>query len=275
MRKYLSEWTLKRVQGDNVRCISKLTVTIFLLFTITTSPLLCMTDEKTPNIEKQITHEDMIMFRGYFYDTIRPYQAIPNLREYHKYTDLVQLSNAFHDAMLQAFDACFAYARKQMLNEEKVIACLADDVIKKFGFDLEIHAYEMSPGKERTTETRTLLHHAAETGRLNIIRTLCLAGAKIDAQSHRKRTPLHFAAENGHVATCKLLLDLKAPIDGKDRYEQTPLHYAAKADHQQVCETLIAAGANRKAQDWCGGGIGQRGYPEDYATGETLEAFKD
>lgn len=242
-------------------------ILLFLLTTFTTSSLPCMTESAARSGE--ITEADIVVFREYFSKTKKPYRAISKQEGYgYEYTNHVDLSNKFFDAVLNAFDGCFSYAREQMLNEAKVIDRLAD-VIKELGFDLETLAIEMWHTHELPWETRTLLQRAAEMGKPNVIQTLHRAGAKIDAQSKRGKTALHLAAKNGHVPTCKLLLDLKASINVKAQYNWTPLHSAAKAGKKDVCILLLAAGADRNA-----GGRGGYDTPENLAWGEAIEAFK-
>jgi ankyrin repeat protein len=131
----------------------------------------------------------------------------------------------------------------------------------------------------------TLLHVAAQGGRLDIVTLLVDAGARMDATNragltpmehaiagdhvevtafflnagadleHRGRigtTPLHLAALEGSVQTVGLLLQRGARVNTRTRNGSTPLHAAVARGHADIARLLVAHGADVHA-------AGQRG----------------
>ncbi|KAB2574189.1 Ankyrin repeat and protein kinase domain-containing protein 1 [Lasiodiplodia theobromae] len=92
----------------------------------------------------------------------------------------------------------------------------------------------------------TLLHHAAEKGNLEVIRTLVSHGALLDARDRDARTPLHLATDSA----AELLLSLGASASAQDRKASTPLHsMAARGGHSNAVAALLKSGANVNAFD--------------------------
>lgn len=90
----------------------------------------------------------------------------------------------------------------------------------------------------------TLLHHAAENGNLDTIRTLVSHGAVLDARDKQDRTPLHLATTD---AAAELLISLGANASAKDRTASRPLHHMATRGHANAVAALLKAGANANA----------------------------
>ncbi|UPA54996.1 ankyrin repeat domain-containing protein [Wolbachia pipientis] len=67
---------------------------------------------------------------------------------------------------------------------------------------------------------RTALHHAAENGRLDVVKRLIKKG--VDIKDSQNRTPLHYAAENGHLDVVKYLVENGANIYLEDDSSETP-----------------------------------------------------
>ena len=138
--------------------------------------------------------------------------------------------------------------------------------------------------KDGTSGTRPL-HHAAESGALEVAEFLIDHGAGIDAQDDDGSTPLmnaaawnhhdiaellmargalvdaccghagtalHQAANMGRPTMAKLLLDRGASADATDDDEDTPLHSAAWRGHAEVAEVLIDHGVNVNARNNAG-----------------------
>ena len=77
---------------------------------------------------------------------------------------------------------------------------------------------------------------AAQSGRLEIVRSLLESGAKISARDVLGRSALFFASRLGHVELAKLLLENKpCANDGS-------LHEASQGFHLQVMQMLIDNG---------------------------------
>jgi len=81
------------------------------------------------------------------------------------------------------------------------------------------------------------LHFAASLARVDVIKTLCLAGADVNAVSEALDTPLHQAAEcapralenqkqreslSRYVSACQALINAKARLDAKNKDGKTP-----------------------------------------------------
>lgn len=97
----------------------------------------------------------------------------------------------------------------------------------------------------------TPLHLACRLGKEGIVRLLLLAGASIDALTHKKRTVLHFAANSSTeiaMMTCISLMghpNAIALINQQDIMGDTPLHFAASTFGRGVVwEMLERCGAD-------------------------------
>jgi tetratricopeptide (TPR) repeat protein len=96
------------------------------------------------------------------------------------------------------------------------------------------------------------LHHAAEKGCVEIVKTLLQNRASINVEKNGKATPLHFAARYGHTKVVKVLLKSGALVNATTRSNWTPLHFAAKENHIGVAKALLRHGAvydTRDSQD--------------------------
>lgn len=109
----------------------------------------------------------------------------------------------------------------------------------------------------RNEHSETPLMVAARYGRLESLKTILSAGAKLDEQDKFEATALHFAAASGRLSCIEYLLDMGAALEAKDRSWKTPLASAvlcltATTRHQnalQVIETLIRRGADVNVRD--------------------------
>lgn len=98
------------------------------------------------------------------------------------------------------------------------------------------------------SDRATPLHHAAQRGKLNLVRLLLAKGAKIDAQTAEGCTPLHLAAREQKVAVCKYLLEEGADANARDKAGSTPLHYVCQTAFScKILLLLIAKGAKADA----------------------------
>eukprot|EP00611_Tribonema_gayanum_P016791 TRINITY_DN2920_c0_g1_i2.p2 TRINITY_DN2920_c0_g1~~TRINITY_DN2920_c0_g1_i2.p2 ORF type:complete len:309 (-),score=42.28 TRINITY_DN2920_c0_g1_i2:660-1586(-) len=102
----------------------------------------------------------------------------------------------------------------------------------------------------------TPLHFASQHGRLNVMRLLLEAGARVDGlpkdQGGCGATPLHRAAFRGETEAVRLLLAAGASVSAQDASYgdlRTPLHKAACEGHMDAARLLLAAGANAYAPD--------------------------
>ncbi len=83
---------------------------------------------------------------------------------------------------------------------------------------------------------------AAGAGRINVVKVLLDAGAKIDAHDGPSRTALFHAVEGGYLNVAKLLLDAGADINTKDHQGGTLLTIAAFYNHTELALFFIDAG---------------------------------
>ena len=132
-----------------------------------------------------------------------------------------------------------------------------------------------TPKLAQLTDNRgyTPLHYAALFGRPAMVRMLCRANAKIDAQDHSGNTPLHYstaemveallvananietgnlkgstalhlAAQMGPVEKVRILLEANANVRAQNKSRNTPLHYAGWAGHCEIVKLLLHRGAD-------------------------------
>eukprot|EP00899_Mesostigma_viride_P001574 jgi/Mesvir1/11417/Mv25117-RA.2 len=100
---------------------------------------------------------------------------------------------------------------------------------------------------------RTLLHVAAQAGRLNIVRRMVAGGANKEAKDKDGQTPLYIASKEGHLDIVMHLVARGANKEAKDKYGWTSLHIASVNGRLDIVKHLVASGANKEAQDENGG----------------------
>ena len=86
----------------------------------------------------------------------------------------------------------------------------------------------------------TPLHSAARWGRINIVKQLIQAGAKIDPQNSLGQTPMHYAIAFQHVEVVKSLINAGANPKIKMNDGTSGLKLACKIDDKQIIELLKA-----------------------------------
>ncbi|XP_050520840.1 rabankyrin-5 isoform X2 [Daktulosphaira vitifoliae] len=85
----------------------------------------------------------------------------------------------------------------------------------------------------------TPLHLAAASGNEMLVRSIILAGARVNDQDTMKRTALHIASETGHAPIISALLTNNANFDAVDCEGQNALHIACREGHLSVVQTLL------------------------------------
>ncbi|CAH1099534.1 unnamed protein product [Psylliodes chrysocephalus] len=83
------------------------------------------------------------------------------------------------------------------------------------------------------------IHLAAKHGNETLVRSLILAGARIDDRDAQKRTALHVAAEAGNAPAVSALLQNNADYDAVDVENNNALHIAVKEGHLNVVRILL------------------------------------
>jgi ankyrin repeat protein len=94
-------------------------------------------------------------------------------------------------------------------------------------------------GCSRQTEGATILHWAASSGNIEIVKTLIENGkTAVDIRDRDGQTPLFAAADAGNAAIVEYLARQKADLGAKDNAGMTVLHHAAKAGQGIVIKLL-------------------------------------
>lgn len=109
--------------------------------------------------------------------------------------------------------------------------------------DLEACAHLIEAGADPSTTNqhgRTVLHHAAGAGEIDIVKRLLNSGCKdlLESKDETGSTPLILAAYFGHAKMCALLLQAGADPSATDTYGKNALHHAAFKGKTEVLEVL-------------------------------------
>ncbi|XP_044260908.1 rabankyrin-5 [Tribolium madens] len=83
------------------------------------------------------------------------------------------------------------------------------------------------------------LHLAARHGNETLVRSLILAGARVDDRDAQKRTALHIAAEAGNAPAVSALLQNNSDYDALDIESNNALHVAVREGHLNVVRVLL------------------------------------
>jgi ankyrin repeat protein len=83
------------------------------------------------------------------------------------------------------------------------------------------------------------LHLAARYGNETLVRSLILAGARVDDRDAQKRTALHVASEAGNAPAVSALLQNNSDYDALDIENDNALHIAVREGHLNVVRALL------------------------------------
>ncbi|CAH0549325.1 unnamed protein product [Brassicogethes aeneus] len=83
------------------------------------------------------------------------------------------------------------------------------------------------------------IHLAAQFGNETLVRSLILAGARVNDRDAQKRTALHIASESGNSAAVSALLQNSADCDAIDVESNNALHIAVREGHLSVVRALL------------------------------------
>lgn len=111
---------------------------------------------------------------------------------------------------------------------------------------------ETEPLEMKFDLSLSLLHRAAERGKMEVVRSLVeQLKATVDLKDRFGQTPLHRAAAGGYVEIVKLLVaKYRADVNAEAENGQKPLHHAAKGGYIEVVGLLVANfGADGNAKD--------------------------
>lgn len=122
--------------------------------------------------------------------------------------------------------------------------------------DIDVNIYQLIESdadlNAKDDDGRTLLSHAAELGRHNIIQLLIETG-KIDlneTDDETDMTPLHWATKKGHISAVKLLTDAGAQLEMKEKeYQMAALGLAIHHKQKDIFNFLLERGARIHTPD--------------------------
>jgi len=117
-----------------------------------------------------------------------------------------------------------------------VFALAKDEESFLLMFDNNIHSLYLSD-----IRGRTVMDYIAARGTVNMITKSINSGADINKQSTSDPTStlLHTAARSGHIDMVRYLFEQGINIDSKDRYGNTPLMCAVSGGHETVVTYLL------------------------------------
>jgi ankyrin repeat protein len=95
----------------------------------------------------------------------------------------------------------------------------------------------------------TLLHHAVNEGKVDVMEKLIKEGFNIDAKNNYGNTPLHLAAINGNDKAAEILIQNGADVNAINNNGDSALHQAIKNGNPGVALYLIANGADVNAMN--------------------------
>ena len=119
---------------------------------------------------------------------------------------------------------------------------------------VQLQASEKFRSGQAQDTGRSLLHHAAWAGDLEVFKAIVEAGGDIDRKRNtvwrpnggvngRGNMPMHFAVMYRRVDIVKYLLELGADIDASGEQGYTPLHISVKFNYPELMELLLLSGA--------------------------------
>lgn len=105
---------------------------------------------------------------------------------------------------------------------------------------------------ELAPSTRTPLHTAAYTGKLNIVQLLISRGADVNATTSTGSTPMHGATLYNHEAVIRLLVAKGGNINAVNQGGYTPFTNAASSGNMSTIKFLVESGARIEPVDSTG-----------------------
>ncbi|MCE5316308.1 MAG: ankyrin repeat domain-containing protein [Parachlamydia sp.] len=100
------------------------------------------------------------------------------------------------------------------------------------------------PGRgEQDRDGYTPVLLAAENGNLEMARCLADCGEDVGTVTNKRQSLLHLAASSGKLDLIRWALTLGLPLNASDRRNYTPLSCAVEKGHREAAKLLIASGA--------------------------------
>ncbi|GBN06654.1 Ankyrin-1 [Araneus ventricosus] len=95
----------------------------------------------------------------------------------------------------------------------------------------------------------TLLHHAAVSGSIQIVKSLVDKGAAINGRDSTDAKPIHIAAKEGYQDIVEYFLIEGLDIDDRGENGWSLMHYAAAGNQSEICKFLIKNGLSANIVD--------------------------
>ncbi|BET33585.1 MULTISPECIES: ankyrin repeat domain-containing protein [Wolbachia] len=157
------------------------------------------------------------------------------------------------------FNSFYVYGGTLFIRKSTPLHLLAESGDCKAISAIITHIEKYYPGElvkivnVKDNHGQTLLHIAAKSGNLNVMKCLVNKGASTNTKDKYDNTPLHSAAYYaGELDIVKYLIIKNNNINAKGEYGRTPLHIAAINGDLDMVEYLIKRYANIDAKDNCG-----------------------
>ncbi|CDQ91343.1 unnamed protein product, partial [Oncorhynchus mykiss] len=99
---------------------------------------------------------------------------------------------------------------------------------------------------------KTALHHAAASGNIVIVQTLCERKCPVNVRDMDGLSPLLLSARHAHADVCSSLLDWGADVNACDKNGRTAVMLASESSSMSVVEVLVQRGAVLQAVDSLG-----------------------
>ena len=118
-------------------------------------------------------------------------------------------------------------------------ASASSSSFEKFSLLLDLEA----DVKETDSKSRNVLHHAALSENLGIMRLAVERGVSPQDRDDEGNLPIHFACESGDVKCLEFFIEKQSPVNEPNKIGQSCLHLALEKEAKMCVERLIKAGA--------------------------------
>ena len=137
----------------------------------------------------------------------------------------------------------FLCSQHQRLGEKSLANILPTDNFKDIFCWLRIYINAAAFIELQDEDGYTILHHAAEQGKHEVIRLFLAFGANVNATTHNRDTPLHKAALFGREDAALVLLNAGADVRAINVFGKTPLD---RTENREVAQLIEAHGGKRR-----------------------------